>query len=133
MSGFILLEDGTRLLLEDGQGLLLESAVVVPPYISNFTGQLPATASVTVTKFNPTPQAPFQFQAVLDGQTYNVIVTWNTGGQRWFVNVIDQSNVPVVTVSMIGSPNGFDISLVAGYFVSTLVFRSSTQSFEVRP
>jgi hypothetical protein len=86
-----------------------------------------------VLPFQPTVAAPFQFQATLDGNTYTVIVTWNVDAQRWYVNIYDQSNVLVVALPMVGSPPTYDISLVAGYFRSTLVFRAGTKSFEVAP
>lgn len=164
----------------------------------------------TYVPFTPTPGAPFQFQATLDGSLYNVIVNWNvTGTQtfpRWYANVYDTSNTLIVCIALIPSPaavaiqsitwlNGvvtattttphgytlysttylnmqssvptqyagsvlafitspttftyslpaypgaattlgvvsYDISMVAGYFNSTLVFRESTQTFEISP
>lgn len=87
----------------------------------------------TVTAFSPSPLGPFQFQPTLDGVEYNAIVTWNTYAQRWYVNVYDQSGTLIVAIARVGSPPGFDISLVAGYFASTLVFRQATQTFEVSP
>lgn len=87
----------------------------------------------TVTAFSPTPLAPFQFPATLDAVEYNVIVTWNTYAQRWYVNVYDQSGVLIVAIARVGSPPGYDISLVAGYFTSKLVFRQDKQTFEVSP
>lgn len=83
--------------------------------------------------FNPTALAPFQFQVVLDADTYNVIVTWNTYSQRWYVNVYDQFGVLIVAIARIGSPPTYDVSLVAGYFTSTLVFRQTAQTFEISP
>jgi len=87
----------------------------------------------TLVSFIPSPRAPFQFQATLDGVVYNVIVTWNTGGQRWYVNVYDQSNTLIFTLPMIGSPPAYDISLTAGYFTSTMIFRQTSQQFEITP
>jgi hypothetical protein len=89
----------------------------------------------TYTDFTPTTQAPFQFQAFLDGASYNVIVTWNFYGQRWYVNVYDPNDSvdPIFTLPRIGSPPAYDISMTAGYFTSTLVFRQGTGQFEVSP
>lgn len=88
----------------------------------------------TVTQFTPNPFAPFQFQAVLDGSANNVIVTWNTYAQRWYINIIDNTNTSIVYLPLIGSPpDDTGISLVAGYFASTMVFRQVEQIFEVSP
>jgi hypothetical protein len=74
---------------------------------------------------------PFQFQATLDGAAYNVIVTWLWGGQRWYLSLFDQSNNWIFTRAMVGSPPDYDISLTAGYFTTKLVYRVSTNQFEV--
>jgi hypothetical protein len=87
----------------------------------------------TVTAFSPTPLGPFQFQATLDGVEHNVIVTWNTYAQRWYCNIYDQSGVLIVAIARVGSPPNYDISIVAGYFTSTMVFRQATNKFEVSP
>jgi hypothetical protein len=77
---------------------------------------------------------PFQFTVTLDGSSYSVNVSWNITGQRPYVNVYNGSNALVVTTPLIGSPDGYDINLVGGYFkTSTMVFRNSTQQFEVSP
>jgi hypothetical protein len=88
----------------------------------------------TLVAFQPSPSQPFQFQATLDGNPYNVIVTWNIFGQRYYVNVYDPSMNLIVAEAMTGSPLGYDIDLVWSYFTtSTLVWRPSTGNFEVNP
>ena len=160
----------------------------------------------TLTPFAPSPIAPFQFSPTLDRQTCISIVTWNTFGQRWYLNIYNQSQTLIVCTPVVSSPptipiagitwangtatlttqtphgykfgrmvnitvsgctpnayNGsvqafvtgastlaypitldpgpislvgvvaYNISLVAGYFASTLVFREDTQTFEVSP
>lgn len=87
----------------------------------------------TSTVFTPNTQTTFQFQATLDGGAYNVEVTWNVTGQRWYVNVYGAANALVLSLPLIGSPPGYPISLTAGYFASTLVFYQATQTFVVTP
>jgi hypothetical protein len=87
----------------------------------------------TIIAFTPTPQAPFQFQPTLDGNSYNATVTWNVYGQRWYVNLVDGFGDLIFCLPLIGSPPDYDISLTAGYFASTLVFRQALQQFEVTP
>lgn len=87
----------------------------------------------TFVAFAPTPQAPFEFQATLDGSVYTVVVTWNIFGRRYYVNVYALDQTLIVALPMIGSPDDYDISLVAGYFASTLVFRQANAQFEINP
>lgn len=93
---------------------------------------------MTTVPFVPTTLAPFQFQATLDGAPYNVVVTWNVyrggaGGSGYYISVYDQSGTRILTLAMVGSPPDSDISLTAGYFSSTLVFREDSQTFEALP
>ena len=87
----------------------------------------------TLFPFVPSPQSAFQFQPIFDGDTYTCTVTWNLFGQRWYVNCYDLSGTWIFTVARIGSPAGYDISLTAGYFTSTLVYREASATFEVSP
>lgn len=88
----------------------------------------------TFVQFTPTPQAAFAFQATLDGVTFRIEVRWNLFGQRWYLTCTDQSNNPVFHLPMIASPDEGEINIVRGYFVtSSLVFRQSSQQFEIAP
>lgn len=78
----------------------------------------------------PTVQ-PFTFQAMLDGITYTIVVNWNLGGARYYVNIYTIAGVRVLTIPMIGSPPGFNISLTAGYFVTQLIWRVQNNQFEI--
>ncbi len=86
-----------------------------------------------VIPFLPSDSAPFQFQPQLDGQTYNVIVTWNLFGERYFINIYTLQGALVACLPLIGSPPDYDISLTAGYFTSTMVYRASSRQFEIVP
>ena len=94
---------------------------------------------MTTFTFNPSPYAPFQFQPTLDGQVYNVVCTWNAGGQRYYFNIYDLSGNLICSLPIVGSPpagsSAFaDINLIGSYFTtSTLVYRVSSNSFEVSP
>ena len=84
--------------------------------------------------FSPTPQQPFGFSATFDGQQYQVTCPWNIFGLRWYVQCVGQGNVMIFNLPLIGSPDSGDINILAGYFLtSTLVFRISTQTFEIGP
>lgn len=87
----------------------------------------------TTIDFTPTTAAPFQFQALLDGNTYTCTVLWNIFGARYYIQIADLQNTVILYRSMVGSPLGYDINLVSGYFASTLVFRAPTQQFEISP
>lgn len=50
----------------------------------------------TLVDFQPSSAGPFQFQATLGGAIYNVIVTWNVFGQRFYINVYDVSGTLIL-------------------------------------
>ena len=87
----------------------------------------------TLTNFRPVPGGAFTFTPTLDGKVYVATVTWNVYGQRWYLNLFDQNANLVLSLPLIASPRDVDISLTAGYFASTLVFRDTSQQFEVLP
>lgn len=88
---------------------------------------------MTTFNFSPSEVAPYQFQPTLDGQVYNAVVTWNVFGQRYYLNLYDLTGALVLATAMVGSPLDYDISLVAGYFDSKLVYRVSNQQIVVTP
>lgn len=87
--------------------------------------------SVQITPFAPSASANFQFSATLDGNPYTIICTFNTHGQRYYINVFDSTQVRALTRPVVGSPDDYDISLTLGYFTTKIVYRVSTSSFEV--
>jgi hypothetical protein len=88
---------------------------------------------MTTFAFTPSQTAAFTFQPVLDGSTYNVVVTWNIFGQRYYVNCYDLSGNLIFALPLISSPVGTPISITKGYFNSTMVYYGSTQTIEVLP
>jgi hypothetical protein len=90
----------------------------------------------TYVLFQPSATVNFTFQTTfvdLQGNTnsYNLVVTWNYGGQRYYLNCYDNSGTLVYCLPMIGSPDDFDININGGYFQTSLVFRASSQNFEI--
>ncbi len=87
-----------------------------------------------LTLFSPGANQNFSFQPTLDGQQYSAVITWSLFGQRWILNLRTLQGSLVLQKPLTGSPNGYDINLVAGYFTtSTLVYRAPTNNFEVGP
>ena len=62
---------------------------------------------MTVVNFVPSTTGPFQFQATLDGTPYNVTVTQNVYGQRYYVNVYDLAGNLVISRGMNSSTPKF--------------------------
>ncbi len=84
--------------------------------------------------FTPSATSNFNFQPTLDGRTYTVVVWWNMYRQGWYLSTYDLSGIRLLSKALVGSPNDYDINLVAGLFaVSRLVFRGPSQTFEVTP
>lgn len=89
---------------------------------------------MTIVPFVPSTSAPFQFQLSLDGSDYTAIVTWNLFGQRFYFNLYTVQGVLVLALPLAGSPVGYDIDLVAGYFeTSRVVYRAPSRQFEITP
>lgn len=88
----------------------------------------------TFVPFTPPVQGTFSFTATLDGNSYQMSVPWLAYGKRWYLQCLAAGNVPVFYKALIGSPDTGDINLLFGYFIiSKMVFRVSTQTFEITP
>lgn len=53
--------------------------------------------------FAPGPTAPFSFQPVLDGQTYNATIIWNLFSQRWYLNLFNLTGSRIFSLPVLGS------------------------------
>lgn len=115
--------------LSGAQSALTSNAVNTPQY--GAAGLIGTNSNVGIN--NALNYSNFEFEADLDGDLHNVIVTWSIYGERYYVNVFSLTNVRILTIPLIGSPDDYDISLVAGYFNSTLVYRESSRQFEISP
>jgi hypothetical protein len=88
----------------------------------------------TIVNFKPTGSTPFSFNATLDSNPYVITIPWNAYGLRYYINIYDTSNNLVMVKPLIASPDTYNINLLFGYFTtSTLVFRDSSQNFEITP
>ena len=88
----------------------------------------------TIINFEPAADFNFQFNPVLDGLTYIAICPYNNYAPRYYINIFDNNGTLIVSRPIIGSPDHYDINLVAGYFTtSTLVYRASSRNFEITP
>lgn len=88
----------------------------------------------TLVNFNPTPFANFQFNPTLDGVSYVAICTWNLYGQRYYINIYNNNGTLILSRPIIASPDVYDINLLFGYFqTSTLIYRASSNNFEISP
>jgi hypothetical protein len=85
-------------------------------------------------QFAPSVARNFSFQPTLDGQVYNIVITWSLFGQRWLVNCYSLSGTLIFARPLRSSPADQDINIAAGYFkTSTLVYREQTRNFEIFP
>ena len=83
--------------------------------------------------FNPSKLSAFTFNVTLDNQLYTITVTWNVYAERYFFNIYNNFNELALSRPLIGSPLNYDINLLKDFFTSTMVFRQSTQQFEIFP
>jgi len=75
----------------------------------------------TFTTFAPTATKPFSFQPTMDGAQYNAVITWGLAGQRWYVNLYDQTGNLIFYLPMIGSPTALQTSTLTWSGVQNLV------------
>ena len=90
----------------------------------------------TLIPFQPNNSAspPFSVTVTLDSTSYQLVVTWNLAGQRWYASLQDQSGNTVWMGALIGSPLNSNIYLALGIFTtSTLLYRADTGNFEITP
>jgi len=64
--------------------------------------------------FNFTPvrlggATPYEFEPVLDGQGHTVYITWNIGGQRWYMTLVGPDGTAIFHMAVMGSPIGVAI------------------------
>lgn len=84
-----------------------------------------------IVPFTPSDTANFQFQTTLDGSPYNCICTFNAYAQRYYLSVYDLVGTLIVSRPVIASPDFYNVDLAAGYFDTSVIFRDSSQSFEI--
>ena len=88
----------------------------------------------TLITFTPSNISLFQFNPTLDGITYIATCTWNLYGERYYINIYTQNRTLVMSRPIIGSPDNYDINLIIEYFsTSTMVYRTSSNQFEINP
>ena len=85
----------------------------------------------TLISFPSNTTASLTFQATLDGTIYTCVTTWNMYGQRWYLNIYTLEQTLIVCTPLIGSPPDYDISLTAGYFTTTIVYRIQNSQIEI--
>ena len=88
--------------------------------------------ATTLTQFIPAANQNFSWEPTLDGQQYTAVVSWSLFGQHWILNLYDLQGTLVMVKPLRGSPLNSDINLLEGSFsTSTMVYRASTNNFEV--
>ncbi len=91
---------------------------------------------MTTIPFQPSPTAapPFTTLVVLDGVAYTLTTMWSVYRSDWFYSLTDDSGNLIINAPLIGSPPDSNIYLAPGVFsASTLLYRVSTESFEITP
>lgn len=66
----------------------------------------------TVIPFLPSNLVAPKFSVVLDGDPYNVVITWNISAQRYYVNVYGLDGSWLITIPLIQSPPARNIETI---------------------
>lgn len=64
----------------------------------------------TVIPFLPSNISAPQIAVTLDGNDYNMVVTWNVSGARYYINLYDLNGNWIVTCPIITSPPAEDVA-----------------------
>ena len=67
----------------------------------------------TFVNFAPSTSGAFQFQANLDNQTYNAIVTSLLFGNRYYLNLYALDGTLIISTALVGSPTGIAIQALS--------------------
>ncbi len=85
-------------------------------------------------QFNPQQFQNYTFNPVLDGVNCVAVCTYNIYAQRYYISIYDTARTLIVINPIIASPDNYDVDLIYGYFnISTLIYRGSSNNFEVTP
>ena len=78
---------------------------------------------MTAFQFQPNTTSVYSFQPTLDGQPYHATVTWNTWGQRWWLNIVSLSGTLVVSRAVVSSANPVSTPLTttAGLYTASVI------------
>jgi hypothetical protein len=88
----------------------------------------------TYVQFAQPTNQPFSFQATLDGVSYTVSLPWSLYGQTYNIYISELDGTPILATILCGSPDDYDINIIKSYFTtSTLVYRVSSNNFEINP
>lgn len=91
---------------------------------------------VTLVPFVPSFTELFAFTAALTDNsgvagTYVLTTPYNIFAKRYYLTCNDVQGNHVFTVPLTGSPDTYDIPLSAGYFETSVLFRTSTNNIEI--
>ena len=80
--------------------------------------------------FVPSFDKPFQFDAILDGITYQATITQVQG--RMWMELAEYGQEPLFRKPVMRSPDSADINLVDGYGIASIfIYREASNCFEI--
>ncbi|ENC7539748.1 hypothetical protein ABK178_004278 [Salmonella enterica subsp. enterica serovar Brandenburg] len=85
----------------------------------------------TLIPFKPDGRGPFQFTARIGEYEIFARVPFNLYANRYYLELKDSSGEVLVYTPLIASPDGYDINLALPFALGKLIFRESTNQFEV--
>ena len=58
----------------------------------------------TIIPFTPSNLVAPKFRIPLDGNDYDLVITWNVSAQRYYINIYDISRRWIITTALVASP-----------------------------
>ncbi|EPD1271069.1 hypothetical protein ACR6AX_001226 [Escherichia coli] len=85
----------------------------------------------TFIPFKPDGEKPFKFKFRMGGEILFARVPFNLYANRYYLELKNSSGEVIVYTPLIASPDGYDINLALPFAPRKLIFRESTNQFEV--
>jgi len=85
----------------------------------------------TLIPFKPDGREPFQFTTQIGRHELFARVPFNLYANRYYLELKGSSGEVIVYTPLIASPDGYDINLALPFAPGKLIFRESTNQFEV--
>lgn len=85
----------------------------------------------TFITFTPPANDTFRFNASVGGRLLFCTVRYNFYANRYYLQATDNGNATAFYVPMIASPDSYDINLALPFSPGKIVYRASSNQFEV--
>ncbi|EHJ4017520.1 hypothetical protein J9H63_000161 [Salmonella enterica] len=81
--------------------------------------------------FTPEVNEPFSFRATVGGVSIQATLPYNIYAQRYYLKLQDENGDIISFVPVVSSPDDFDINLALPLAPGKIIYRASSNEFEI--